>query len=92
MINKDDCIALCGLEPDEVAALAEHEHISDIAAAALADYLLHHDHGVEVIRDMIVHDMRRAVARGDSAHAAELLTALRHFVSEHGLDADLRAA
>ena len=31
---------MCGLDADEVAAIGEHERIPDIAAAALADYLL----------------------------------------------------
>jgi hypothetical protein len=39
-ITRDDCIALCGLEEDEVEAIAEHEHLPDVAAAALAQYLL----------------------------------------------------
>jgi hypothetical protein len=40
MISLEDCIGMCGLDADEVAAIGEHEHIPDIAAAALADYLL----------------------------------------------------
>jgi hypothetical protein len=40
MISLEDCIGLCGLDQDEVAAISEHEHIPEIAAAALADYLL----------------------------------------------------
>ena len=41
MISLEDCIALCGLDEEQVLAIAEHEHIPEIAAAALADYLLH---------------------------------------------------
>jgi hypothetical protein len=33
MISLKDCIGLCGLEEDKVAAISEHEHISEIAAA-----------------------------------------------------------
>ena len=40
MISLKDCIAFCGLDKDEVAAISEHEHIPEIAATALADYLL----------------------------------------------------
>jgi hypothetical protein len=40
MITLEDCVALCGLTQDEVHALAEHEHIPDIAAAALGQCLL----------------------------------------------------
>jgi hypothetical protein len=40
MISLEDCIAFCGLDEDEVAVISEHEHIPEIAATALADYLL----------------------------------------------------
>jgi len=40
MISLEDCIGLCSLDKDEVSAISEHEHIPDIAAAALANYLL----------------------------------------------------
>ena len=45
MITLEDCVALCGLSEVEVLAIAEHEHIPEIAAAALGDYLLHQEHG-----------------------------------------------
>ncbi|MEJ1157918.1 hypothetical protein [Prosthecomicrobium sp. N25] len=83
MISKEDIIGLCGLEPEEVEAIAEHEHIPDVAAAALADYLLHRAHGTDRIRDMIVEDLRAALGRGESEHASRLFMALRHFLAEH---------
>jgi hypothetical protein len=66
-----------------VLAIAEHEHIPEIAAAALAQYLLCQDHGAERIRDILRDDIRAAIARGDRAHARELFMALRHFLSAH---------
>jgi hypothetical protein len=83
MITLEDCIAMCGLSEEEVLAIAEHEHIPEIAAAALAQYLLNQDHGVEKIRDMLRDDIRAALARGDRKHAQELFMALRHFFSTH---------
>ncbi|MEQ1695778.1 MAG: hypothetical protein ABL901_08055 [Hyphomicrobiaceae bacterium] len=83
MINLEDCIAMCGLSEAEVMALAEHEHIPDVAAAALASYLLNQSHGCEQIRDMIRDDIRDALHRGDQRHAVELLMALRHFLTGH---------
>ena len=83
MISLEDCIAMCGLTEAEVLAIAEHEHIPEIAAAALASYLLHKKHGCEEIRDMIRDDIRAALNRHDQAHARKLLMALRHFVGEH---------
>ena len=83
MISLSDCIAMCGLSEDEVLAIAEHEHIPEIAAAALGQYLLNQQHGPETIRDMIRADIRSALARNDRTHARDLVMALRHFLSEH---------
>ena len=83
MISMADCIALCGLDEAEIRALAEHEHLPEIAAAALAAYLLHLPHGAEKVRQMIEEDIRVALDRGDRAHARDLFMALRHFLQEH---------
>ena len=83
MISIQDCISLCGLSEDEVAAIAEHEHIPEIAAAALAQYLLHREQGCSRIRDMIIDDVRMAQARGDSKEVQHLLHVLHHFLREH---------
>ena len=50
MITLEDCIGLCGLTEEEVLAVAEHEHLPEIAAAALAQYLLSLEHGGEKVR------------------------------------------
>ena len=83
MISIEDVIGLCELTEAEIEAVAEHEHIPTIAAAALAEYLLHESHGPERIREMIRDDMRAALADGNREHAKELFMALRHFVTEH---------
>jgi hypothetical protein len=83
MISLEDCIGMCGLDPDEVAAIGEHEHIPDIAAAALADYLLKQAGGPERIRAMIVDDIHKALDAGHIRHGAELFMALRHFLEQH---------
>ena len=82
-ITREDCIALCGLDEAEVAAIGEHEHMDDVAAAALAHYLLHQEGGADKIKSMIVDDLRAALKRHDRRHAKELFVALRHFVTEH---------
>lgn len=81
MISLEDCIALCGLTRSEVAAIAEHEHMPEAAAAALGQYLLHQDKGPEKIQQMIVDDIRQALLAGNTSHAAALLSALQHLMS-----------
>ena len=83
MISLEDCIGLCGLTRDEVLALAEHEHIPDIAAAALGHYLLNQPTGCTAIHAMITEDIRWAHERGDVRHAEELAVILKHFVGSH---------
>jgi hypothetical protein len=93
MITLQDCIDLCGLDEDEVAAISEHEHVSEIVATALASYLLHQPKGGEAIRTMIIEDIHKALDDGRVKHAAELFGALQHFLRDHpegrvGLAAD----
>lgn len=83
MISLTDAIGLCDLTDEEVAALAEHEHVPAMVAATLGAYLLHERHGPERIRDMLLDDVRAAIRRHDVEHARSLVAALRHFLAEH---------
>jgi len=81
MISFEDCIALCGLTAQEVAAIAEHEHVPEVAAATLGQYLLKQEHGKEQICQMIVDDIRAALLAKNTSHATRLLAALRHLLA-----------
>lgn len=83
MITLQDCIDLCGLSEEEVLAIAEHEHVPEVVAAALAGLLLKQPGGAERVREMIVDDIREANARGDSRHAHELLCCLKCYLEAH---------
>ena len=83
MISLEDYIGLCGLDDEQVAAISEHEHIPEVAAAALANYLLKQPHGEKTIRAMIIDDMHKALDEHRIRHAAELFMALRHFLEQH---------
>ena len=83
MIGPEDCIAMCGLEPDEVAAICEHEQICEVQAAALASYLLHQAHGADRIRTMIIEDIDEAHNCGEVKHAAELVAVLDNFLHRY---------
>lgn len=83
MISLEDCIGLCGLTEEEVLAIAEHEHLPEMAAAAYAQYLLSMAHGTEKIRTMIIDDIRHAQLVGDKAHVTSLLHVLHHFLRAH---------
>ena len=83
MITVEDMIAFSGLSRDEVLSIAEHEHLPETAACALAEYLMQQEHGPERIREMIVDDIRAAQEKGDKEHVRMLLHVLHHFVREH---------
>ena len=83
MISLEDCIALCGLTQEEVLAIAEHENMPEIAAAALAQYLLKREQGAEKIRQMILDDIRAAQVRGDREKVQSMLHVLHHYLREH---------
>ena len=83
MLSLEDCIALSGLAEEEILAIAEHEHLPEIISAGLANYLAHQEHGLEMVRDMIIDDIRAAESRGDRDHVRELLHVLHHFLRAH---------
>ncbi|MEQ9814768.1 MAG: hypothetical protein RLO50_18470 [Azospirillaceae bacterium] len=83
MLTIEDCIALSTLTPQEVAAIAEHEHIPEIVAAEFGHYLLHDPKGEVRIARMIHDDIATARRRGDYRHSARLKLALKHFVETH---------
>src|SRR5690348_13208960 len=80
VLNLEDCIALSDLLPDEVDAIAVHEHLPEIIAAELGCYLVHCADGRQAIRAIIRDDIATARARGDVRRAAELKLVLRHFI------------
>jgi hypothetical protein len=84
LITPEEILDMTDLSPEEIAAVAEHEHVSEIVcAAALADYLMHQADGPRTISRMIREDMREALKAGNTAHARELYATLRHFVATH---------
>lgn len=83
MIALEDVTGMCDLTPEEIAAIAEHEHIPELSAAALGEYLLHTAKGPWVVRTMIKDDIRHAIRTGDALHARQLIAALNHFLQMH---------
>ncbi len=83
MITLEDCIAFCGASEEVVLVIAEHEHIPEIVAAALASSMLSLENGAEGIRDMIVDNIRQAQISGNRRHVLDLLHVLRRFLKTH---------
>jgi hypothetical protein len=83
MLTLKDCVAMCDLTDQEVAAIAEHEHLPTIVAAELGNYLIHGPDGVPRIKRMICDDIAAAERRGDRRHALAMKLVLLHFVQHH---------
>jgi hypothetical protein len=83
MISAEDIIGMTDLTREEIEAISEHEHVTEVNAAVLGDYLLHQHKGPQAILRMISEDIRDALHRDDVAHARELYATLQHFVASH---------
>lgn len=83
MLCLEDCLDFCDLEADEVAAIAEHEHIPTIVAAELGYELLQSQEGVARLHVMMLDDIQLALNHGHVEHANELANTYRHFRTSH---------
>jgi hypothetical protein len=83
MLTLEDCLALCELSEEEVLAIAHHEHIPEIAAAELGNYLVHTPEGERRIKSIIRDDLAEARGCGDRVRELALKHLLREFVLHH---------
>ena len=83
MLTLEDCVALSDLTKAEIAAIAIHDHVSDIVASALGNYMLHLPGGVKAIKAIIRDDIAAAQARGDDFECAKLKLVLQKFIEHH---------
>jgi hypothetical protein len=79
----DDCLALSALTEEEIDAIAQHEHLPEMVALELGNYLIHQPDGCIAIKSMIVDDIAEAEAHGDARRALVLKATLKHFIDTH---------
>jgi hypothetical protein len=83
MLTIQDCIELSELTEEEILAIAEHEHIPEMAALELGNYLVNTPSGEKRIHEMIVDDIEAARHEGNRERLLALKTCLRHFLDHH---------
>lgn len=83
MLTIQDCIELSDLTEEEVLAIAEHEHIPEMVAVELGNYLVHTASGEKKIKRMIADDIAHAKASGNVKHVVVLKAVLKHYVEHH---------
>lgn len=83
MLTYDDCVGLSGLRPEEIAAIARHEHLTEIAALCLGSSLLGTEGGKQAIQRMIREASEDACKRGDLRAAGQLGAELHRYIDAH---------
>ncbi len=83
MINENDILDMTCLNREQIAAIAEHEHIDEVSAAEMGEYLMHVHHGPQRVQQMICEDIAEALHLDDLSKARGLYKALKQFLAEH---------
>jgi len=83
MLTYEDCVEMCDLSEEEVAAIAVHEHVPEIIAAEYGNYLVHSPAGLPMIRRIIVDDIDSARRHHDTETVERLHRVLEHFIATH---------
>ena len=83
MLTIQDCIELSELTEEEILAIAQHEHIPEMAAVELGNYLVHTPEGEKRIKAMIVDDIGEAQRGGHMQRVLTLKLCLKHYLEHH---------
>ena len=83
MLSYQDCVELSDLTEEEIEAIAEHEHLPEMAALELGSYLVHSADGVPMIKRIILDDIEDARQREHTEKVLKLKLVLKHFVDTH---------
>lgn len=83
MLTLEDCEDFTDLTKEEIEAIAEHEHISEIAAAATGNCLSHSTEGLARIRRYILEDIENAKSHGDNKRAQQWRQVYNRFAANH---------
>ena len=79
MLTFNDCVGFCDLSPEEIAAIAQHEHVSQLVALELGACLMKTGPGRARIRHFIEDDIAAARRHGQRRRVRELSAVLERF-------------
>jgi threonine aldolase len=83
MISLEDMEDMCSLTRAEIAQVAAHEHITEEAAVAEIERLMHQHGGPQALNAMLCEDIRAALHADNVAEARRLFALLRGFLAAH---------
>ncbi|TMH01684.1 MAG: hypothetical protein E6H67_16640 [Betaproteobacteria bacterium] len=84
MLSLAECIGMSDLTEDEIAVIAEHEHVPDIVAVELGQDLLKTSKGVFILRCYVSDVLEQAKLAGKRDKVKRLDRLLTRFNAEHG--------
>jgi hypothetical protein len=83
MLSYEDCVELSDLTEEEITAIAEHEHLPEMAALEMGSYLVHSPEGIPMIKRIILDDIEEERRRGHHEKVLQLKLVLKHFIDSH---------
>lgn len=83
MITLDDMEDMCSLTREEIAQVAHHDHITEEAAVAEIERLMHEHGGPHKLEQKLSEDIRTALHADNVPEAKRLFALLRGFLAEH---------
>lgn len=85
MLSLDECIAMSGLTEEDIAIIAEHEHLPLIVAAELGHTLLKTPKGIFTLKGYIADVLAQAKLAGKLDKAKRVNLVLTRFNAAHPL-------
>ncbi|MFV0665561.1 hypothetical protein [Denitromonas sp.] len=83
MLSMRDCLDYCDITDDEVALIAEHEGIPDVAAAQVACGLVQTPEGVLLLSRYMADLVDRAERTGQHDKAVRARAVIARFMADH---------
>lgn len=85
MLSIRDCLDYCDLTDDEIELFAEHEGITDAAAAQVVCGMVQTPEGVLMLTNYMQDLVARATERGETDRAERAKNACARFMADHPL-------
>lgn len=83
MLSIRDCLDYCDITDEEVALIAEHEGIPDVAAAQVACGMVQTPEGVLLLTNYLQDLINRATQRGQVDKAEQARSICARFMADH---------
>jgi len=83
MLTLQDCIGFSGVTPEQLEAIADHEHLEMVVAAEWAECMLDRPNGCEIVEHVLADQVAHCRAHGRMARTRRYQDGLDDFVRCH---------